>query len=199
MELFREIRFLIRSFLIVAGVLAAASPAHALVRFGLQANIPTMNNRDISTVPAASETFGEGYLLVQMQKESSYFVTLGYLSLTSVAPVSATQTSTMNSGNPYMGFTAFLFENFVSIFIGAAPYIQAEYAQAGSATETWGGTAGYAKLNFHPQLTEKLFLDFSLSYYAATYSFKSSGTSVSNVRNFNQTILAPMVGFQYMF
>lgn len=199
MVLFRESSFNIRSIFLTVATIVACADAHALVRFGLQTNMPTMNNRDISTVPAASESFGEGYLLVQMQKESMYFVTVGYLALNSVTPISATQTSTMSSGNPYMGITAFFFENFVSVLLGAAPYVQAEYSQGTSAAETWGGTAGYAKLNFHPQLTEKLFIDFSLSYYSASYNFKSSGTSVSNVTNFNQTIVAPMVGFQYLF
>ncbi len=194
-----KVGFILRVSILVGALFGAGGDAYALVRFGLQTNIPTVNNRDISTVPSASETFGEGYLLVQMQKESSYFVTVGYLTISSVTPISATQTSTMNSNNPYMGITAFFFENFLSIFLGVAPYIQAEYSQGTSAAETWGGTAGYAKMTFHPQLTEKLFLDFSLAYYSATYSLKSSTTSVSNVTNFNQTILAPMLGFQYLF
>jgi|GEM_PF-5876427 len=173
--------------------------SEAVVRFGLQTNLSTVNNKDVSTAPSATETLGEAYFMVQLQKESKYYLTLGYLQMSSVVPISTTSTSYFSSGSFYGGINIFIYEDAVSLGAYFSPYVQGEYSEGNSEVEVWGGNAYMLKLNGHPRISDHFFFDISLSYYSAYYSTRSVTTPVSTVTNFGQSVIMPMVGLQILY
>lgn len=185
------------SLIFLVGFIAQSS--EAVVRFGLQTNLSTVNNKDVSRAPSASETMGEAYFMVQLQKESKYFLTLGYLQMSSVVPISTTTTSFFSSGSFYGGINIFIYDQAVSIGAYFSPYVQAAYSEGNSEVEVWGGNAYMLKLNGHPQISDSFFFDISLSYYSANYSTRSATRPVSTVTSFGQSVIMPMLGFQILY
>lgn len=177
----------------------ASQAAEAIVRMGLQANLATVNNRDLTEAETASELAGDFFFMAQLQRESKYYVTLGYLYTNSVVPISNTETSSFVSGNFYGGMTAFLNDGFASVGAFIAPFVQGEYVEGASSPEVWGGSAYMLRFAGHSQLSEHIFLDLSISYYGASFVNRSADNPVSNVDSFSQSIIIPMIGFQLFY
>lgn len=172
----------------------------AEIMMGLQTNLSTFNTTTISTAPEASESMIDGYFHVQLVRDSSVYLTLGYLYGSSIKLASATTTSLLTLSVPYGGLTYYFGQrNFFSLGVYASPYIQANYSVAGSDPEIWNGSSFYTKFSLLPILSESFSLQISLAYFSANFNTKVVTTSVSNVSTFNQSIVAPMIGVQYLF
>lgn len=179
--------------------LLAAPGARAEVVFGLDAAVPIVDSKNIDDVPTASEASYDGYMMVQLRKESTTYVTLGYRIMTSNAPISATASSTLQTNAPYGGFDWGWGSGFYTFGLYWSPYIQGDYSRNGGSSEVWIGSAGYAKFSVHPKISGQLHLSLSLSYISANYSSKTSAASVSSVDSFSQSIFSPMLGLRYAF
>lgn len=172
--------------------------AEADIIFSLNSHAPIASSNNISSGPASAENYYDLQMMLQFRRESRFYLTLGYLFLTSITPISTTASSTLNSDSPYAGITMFFSENMFSWGLFLSPYNKATYATGSSEAETWAGTAYYTKFSVHSNLVGSLFLDMSLAYYSASFTSKS-GTAVSTVNEFNQSVFAPLIGLHYSF
>lgn len=185
---------------LLISILSISIHATAEVMMGLQTNLSTFNTTTISSTPDASESVVDAYFHVQLVRDSGLYLTLGYLYGSSLKVVSATTTSLLTSSSPYVGMTYYFGQrNFWSLGIYASPYIQANYSVAGSEPEIWSGSSYYTKFSILPVLSEFFSLQISLAYYSASYNTKAATTSVTNMTSFTQSVVAPMLGVQYLF
>ena len=186
--------------IILTSLLSLGTPsADAIVRLGLQANLATVNSRNLTEAETGSELVGDVFFMAQLQRESKYYVTLGYLATSSIVPISETSTSSFTSANFYGGLTAFFNDGYASVGAFVAPFVQGEYSEGDSDPEVWGGSAFMLRFAGHSQLTEHLFLDLSISYYGASFVNRSAESPVSEVDSFSQSIIIPMIGFQFFY
>ncbi len=173
--------------------------AHAQVILGIASSVPIVETKNIDSAPGSSQSTYEGYMMVQLRKESSIFVVMGYLVTTSVNPITATSSATLGTNAPYGGFDYLFGNSFYSMGLFWAPYVQGNYSRTNTDEEVWIGNAFYGKLGFHPRLSASVQLDLTVAYFSANYTSKSATTSVSSVDSFSQTLVAPTLGLRYMF
>lgn len=189
----------VRWLLPISMLFFAAAGARADVIFGVDAAVPILDSKNIDDVPTSSEVSYDGYMMVQLRKDSSTYVTLGYRLMTSTAPISATSSSTLQTNAPYGGFDWSWNTGFYNFGVYWSPYIQGDYSRNGGDSEVWIGSAVYTKFAVHPKISGTFQLDLAMSYFSANYSSKTSANSVSSVDSFSQGVFSPMIGFRYGF
>lgn len=183
-------------FIFLLTVLGSPS-SFATISFGALTSLSNSETKDINTAPSQSITVTDAYLDLSFKETSPLFLTLGYLILSSATPISATALSTLSSSNPYGGLKLFIFKNTVSLSATYFPSIQTDYTT--TSAESWLGSGYYAKLLFHPKISNKFFLDVGVGYYSASFSSKFSTSSVSSVSNFSHTLIMPLLGLHVSF
>lgn len=186
----------LKTFLIIT-IITWALDSKADITIGVQTNLETTTNTQLTKTPKSSDRVIDGFVMVQLQKESSLHLVLGYLSVSSATAISATASSTLVSRNPYYGVYYTFCENFCSIGLYTTQSARAVYTE--TLSEKWTGNAYYAKIGLHPHLSESIALDLVLAYYYAKFDSRSAATAVSSVNSFTQSVIAPMVGLNITF
>lgn len=165
---------------------------------GAAGNLSSISSQQLTTAPTGSEAVYDGNIAVQIRKDSSFYLVVGYLFASSVIPINATNAASLTSNNPYFGAKYVMFKEFMAVGVYSAPQVQAIYTVSGQ-SETWSGTGVYSKLSFYPKLADWISLELAIVYYSASFNSKSATTNISSVTSFSQSIVAPMIGFKIMF
>lgn len=185
--------------LILAGVVMFTATARSQSRVGLDFGT-LQENRSSTQLSSIGRTFYDGYLNVGLKKESSLYLSIGYLYINSVENYSNSTYTKMTSTNPYVGLAyQFWNKNFASLIVTGAysPYAKLTVSEA-AGKESWDGTTLALKFTGSFSMSNKVKLNAGLYYISESFSSRTSG-SLTTKSDFNQSYLMPAIGIALAF
>lgn len=180
-------------------VALSACRALSQVRVGI-AFSSLQENRSSTQTQSVGRTFYDGHLSVGLNKESPFYLSVGYLSINSVESYDDSSTTKLASTAPYVGGEIHFWKKKTSsLLLGAfySPFSKLTVTEGG-AQETWEGDTVIGKVTGSFTLSEKFRLNAGIDYISETFAYRKSG-SVTDKNNFNQSYFAPSLGIALAF
>lgn len=157
-------------------------------------------NRSLTSLTSVGRTIYDASLSVDLDKRFPLFLTVGYLSVTSVEGYSDPAYATTKSTAPYAGLAYyFMDKNPVSLMIGAAysPVAKAVHSRS-EGQENWNGSSSVVKIGFVADVWKALSVSASMTYISESFNEKTSGTVTSN-QSYEQSYFLPSLGLSVHF
>lgn len=192
-----RINFVSIALLFLASLVSAS--AFAQLRVGLDVS-SLQEKRSATELSGVSRTLIDANFNVALKKDSALYLTLGFMSITSVESYDDSTYTKLNSTNPYLGLSYhFWSKNPAGLIVGGfySPYAKLSVRDE-TGTESWNGKAMVGKIAGTFSLSAKFRFNAGLYYISETFAERASG-NVTNESGFGQSYVAPLIGVAVAF
>lgn len=187
------------NIIICCAVVFFTATVHAQVRVGL--DFATLQeNRSSTQVSSVGRTLYDLYLNVGLKKELPLYLTLGYLSVSSVENYDDSTYTKLDSTNAYVGVTYhFWRKNSAGLLVGGhySPYAKLTVKER-DGSEAWNGTAIIGKISGTFNVGKKTKFNAGVYYISESFATRASG-SLTTKSSFTQSYLLPAIGVAVEF